>query len=477
MSGPPPAEDRARLADVQHVLHGPDGSGSWKSLLYGLYLVGMLTGLYGFTVLRAVVEALDLPARGWRLGPTDAAGATVLAGLVAGLGTTAVLAHLTGRRRGPVTPPVPWLDHVAAGPLDRALTLRDAWRLPATGIVAGGTLVGGVLGAAVWGGGAAGPAAGAAGLAAGLLGSSALVVGWLAGQLVADPAASTSVGAALGRSVTPRRALRSLGLEGLRAHSARSSRLGGAALAGDPRAARLEAASPVRRGRHLRLRSRGPVATVVARDVLGLRRQPLLVVGGVLLVGLGAVGLGAVSAGRPGNLVPALLVALALHLGTGLVSEGLRLLGDTLGAPRLLGGSVEQEALAHTVTPAAVLAVAGLPVAVTVAARGGGAGAATAAALGMVGVAGVALAAHWVAAFRVQPPSWAFIPEGGPVILLGWLALAPLLTGVGGMVVLTITTSTGGRATTALAPAALVVVMAWAWARGALRSAAGAHRA
>ncbi|WP_036828661.1 hypothetical protein [Phycicoccus jejuensis] len=472
----PVGTDRERLADVQHVLHGEEGSGSWRSLLYTLYVVALLSGIYGFTVLRGVVEVAHLPARGVSLGPTSGVGALVLGGVVALVVVLALLAHATGRRRGPVTPDLPWLDHVATGPADRRLVLREAWRLPATGLLVGGTLVASVLGAAVWGGGAAGPAAAVTGLAVGVLGSTTVLLAWLAGQLAADDHAGMRTGAALRTAARPGTALRALGLDGLRAHSARSARLGGGVLAGDPRAIRLEAASPVRRGRTWRLRSRGPVRTVLARDLLGLRRQPFLVVGSAVLLLAAGVALGAVVAGRPGNIVPAALCALLFHLGAGPVAEGLRLLGDTLGAPRLLGGSVTREAVAHTAAPAALVLVVAVPAAgVTAGLLAGGVAAATAA-LVTASVGAVVLGSQWLAAFRVMPPSFAFLPDVGPQVLLAWLAVPLLVSaGAGVVVVQTLLAATAG-VPLAAASAALAVVVVWLRAHGVLGRASSAHR-
>lgn len=472
----PVGTDRERLEDVQHVIHGSDGSGAWRSLLYVLYVVGLLSGIYGFTVLRGVVEVLDLPARGVSLAATAPVGALVLGGVVVGVVVLALLAHVAGRRRGPVTPELPWLDHVAGQPVDRALVLRDAWRLPATGLVVGGTLVAAVLGAAVWGGGAAGPLAALVGLAAGLLGSLVVLLSWLAGQLAADDRAGLRTGEALRLAVRPRTALRTLGLDSMRAHSARSARLGGAALAGDPRAIRLEAAAPVRRGRTLRLTSRGPVRTVVSRDLLGLRRQPFLVVGSAVLLLVAGVLVGSVVAGRPGNVVPAILCGVLLHLAVGPVAEGIRLLGDTLGSPRLLGGSVTREALAHTVSPAGLLLLVALPAGTVTAGLFRGGGAAATAALVTVVLGAAVLAAQWLAAFRVLPPAFAFFPGVGPSVMIAWLAIPLAVSASAGLVVVrTLLLAIDGVPIAALGAVATVVVLGVRAVR-TLRSASDAHR-
>ena len=135
------AEDRARLQDVTHVLHGEHGTGAVQRVLYAVYLLGLLAFTYGFTVARALFITSD-PA--WLhdrlLGP----GAAVVAVLLA-VALTA-LVHGLGRRRGPVVPPLPWVDHVVAGPLDRAATLREWWLVSATLLVAGATVLAGVSG-------------------------------------------------------------------------------------------------------------------------------------------------------------------------------------------------------------------------------------------------------------------------------------------------------------------------------------------
>ena len=132
------AEDKERLQDVTHVLHGEHGTGAVQRVLYAVYLLGLLAFTYGFTVARALFITSD-PA--WLhdrlLGP----GAAVVAVLLAVALT--VLVHGLGRRRGPVVPPLPWVDHVVAGPLDRAATLREWWLVSATLLVAGATVFAG----------------------------------------------------------------------------------------------------------------------------------------------------------------------------------------------------------------------------------------------------------------------------------------------------------------------------------------------
>ncbi len=475
MSGSPPPDepvpDRERFEDASHVLHGPAGSSAWRQLLYVLYVVAILTGLYGFTVARAVVELYG-PA--WR-----AAGATtpVAVGLVALVVAALVLAHLAGRRRGPVTADPAWVDLVVASSVDRGLTLRESWLVPWLTLLVAGGLVGGVGGGALVGGDATGPLALPVGLVLGVLVGGGLALSWLSGQVQADPAGRGRLGvvAAVGRALRPRTARRGLGIDGLRAHSLRAARIGGATFTADTRALRLEIASPVRRGRRHRLRPRGRWGTVLGRDLLGLRRQPLLPVGGAVLVAPGAVGMGWVVAGRPPVAV-AVLAVLGLQLGAGLVAEGLRLHADSLGAPRLLGGSVRAQAVAHSGAPAALLLVVGGSAGIATAAVLGGAGAAAVAVVALVAVGAVLLPGLWLSTFRGQPPLNAL--TSGPSALLAWWAWPRLLSAAAAAVVLVLVARLGsGEASVGSVVVVVLLLGLLAWAgTSALSRAAAAHR-
>ncbi|MBM6402562.1 hypothetical protein [Phycicoccus sonneratiae] len=464
--------DRERFEDASHVLHGPAGSTAWRQLLYVLYVVAILTGLYGFTVTRAVVEVYG---PGWRAagatGPVAAGGAVLVV-------VALVLAHLVGRRRGPVTPDPAWVDLVVASSVDRALTLRESWLVPWLTLLVAGGLVGGVGGAALVGGGATGPLALPVGLVGGLLVGAGLAGSWLAGQVAADPAGAPRRGpAAVAGVLRTRATLRGLGVEGLRAHSLRAARIGGATFTADTRSLRLEVAAPVRRGRGRHLRPHGRRGTVLARDLLGLRRQPLLAVGGALLVAPGAAATGWVVAAHPPVAV-AVLGVLGLQLGAGVVAEGLRLHGDTLGAPRLLGGSVRGQALAHTGTPALLLLLLGAPVAAVTAGALAGPVAAAGAVLAVVGVAVVVLAGLWLASFRGQPPMSAFGAGNGASTLLAWWAWPRVVAVTAGAVVLVRLARLGAGEAGPLSVAVVVVVLAVLVpvADGALTRAAAAHR-
>jgi hypothetical protein len=470
------AEDKERLKDVTHVLHGEHGTGAVQRVLYAVYLLGLLAFTYGFTVARALFITSD-PA--WLhdrlLGP----GAAVVTVLLAVALT--VLVHGLGRRRGPVVPPLPWVDHVVAGPLDRAAVLREWWLVSATLLVAGVTVLAGVLGGGLWASGTTGPASLAVALIVGPALGAALAAAWLAGQVGAGGSGAEALPRTDGdgrgvRLLSPSAALRRLGLPALRAQSIRSTRLGGAVLAGDLRAARLEAATPVHRGRGLRLRSHGRLLTVVARDLLGLRRQPGLMLSGALLAAPGAAGV-AWSLSDPEVPVALAVVSVAaLYLGVGVWAEGLRLLGDTLGTPRLSGLGLGTEAGAHTVLPASLFVLVALPLclAVHLLVPGTGVGGPSLL-LWTAGVGAFVLAAQWVAAFRGRPPFLAFLPDVGPMLMTLWFARSLLLCAViGGL--LTARAAHVGVVGPAGAWLLFAVAVSWWWGRGTLRSAANEHR-
>lgn len=472
------AEDKERLKDVTHVLHGEHGTGAVQRVLYAVYLLGLLAFTYGFTVARALFITSD-PA--WLhdrlLGP----GAAVVAVLLAVALT--VLVHGLGRRRGPVVPPLPWVDHVVAGPLDRSATLREWWLVSATLLVAGMTVVAGVLGGGLWASGTTGPASLVVALLVGPALGVALAAAWLAGQVGAGGSGADALprtdgaGRARGpRALSPSAALRRLGLTTLRAQSIRSTRLGGAVLAGDLRAARLEASTPVTRGRGLRLRSHGRLPTVVARDLLGLRRQPGLMLSGALLAAPGAAGV-AWSLSDPEVPVALAVVSVAaLYLGVGVWAEGLRLLGDTLGTPRLSGLGLGTEAGAHTVLPASLFVLVALPLSlgVHVLVPGTAVGVASLL-LWVAGVGAFVLAAQWVAAFRGRPPFLAFLPDVGPMLMTLWFARSLLLCAVVAGLLTSRAAHLGVVGPSGLW-LAFAVAVSWWWGRSTLRSAANEHR-
>ena len=53
------AQDAERLDDALYVLHGSQGTGTIRALLYGGYLVAIFGGVYGFNLLRALLISSD----------------------------------------------------------------------------------------------------------------------------------------------------------------------------------------------------------------------------------------------------------------------------------------------------------------------------------------------------------------------------------------------------------------------------------
>lgn len=411
-------QDRHHLADAIHVVHGEKGTGSVRQAAYAVYVSVLLAFTYGFTIARGIFATSD--ARWIREGLSSPVtwGVSVATAVAVGL-----LARRAGRERGPITPPLPWVDHVAAGPIDRARTLGRWWAAALVGGVTGGALLGGVVGGGLFASGAGGPAwltLGAIGAVAGFCWARA----WLSGQW-----ASTSRNRGIG-PVSGRATLRQLPMETVRAHSSRAGRLHGAVLAGDLRAARLEVATPVTRARNARLRPGRPLATVIRRDVLGLRRAPGSLAVGLALIGAGAAVLGwrVVQPNVPWALVP--LGALAAYLGFGGLSGGLRYHGDTAGTPPLSGLDFRTEALAHLIAPAGLHAAVACTAVGAVGLTGDGPLWGALARAGAVGLltTGLVAGGSLMAAFRGSPPTRAFIPESGPTTMLMWYARPAVAT-------------------------------------------------
>ena len=420
------AEDKERLQDVTHVLHGEHGTGAVQRVLYAVYLLGLLAFTYGFTVARALFITSD-PA--WLhdrlLGP----GAAVVAVAArrrahrararprppprAGRAAAAVGRP---RRRRPPRPGrhparvVARLGHPARRRRDR---LRRGARRRPVGV----------------GHDRAGVPRRRAARRAGAGGGRRRRLARRPGRRrrAREPTrcrAPTAPVAARGlRALGPSAALRRLGLPALRAQSIRSTRLGGAVLAGDLRAARLEAATPVHRGRGLRLRSHGRLLTVVARDLLGLRRQPGLMLSGALLAAPGAAGV-AWSLSDPEVPVALAVVSVAaLYLGVGVWAEGLRLLGDTLGTPRLSGLGLGTEAGAHTVLPASLFVLVALPLCLAVRALVPGTPSGRRACCSGWSGSGRSCSrpSGWPPS-GARPPFLAFLPDVGPMVMTLWFA-------------------------------------------------------
>lgn len=399
-------EDRHHLADATHVVHGERGSGSARQEAYAVYVAVLLAFTYGFTIARGIFVTSD--ARWVRAGLERPLTWGLAAAAALGV---AVLVRRSGRERGPVTPPLPWVDHVVVSAIDRGRALLQWWAGALVGGVTTGALLGGILGGGLFASGVGGPAwlaLSALGAAVGLIWAWA----WLTGQWASAPQ-NHGIGPLRGRT-----ALRELPIDVVRAHSSRAGRLHGAVLAGDLRAARLEVSTPVTRGRGSRLRPGRALPTIVRRDILGLRRAPGALIAGLLISAAGAAILGwrLAQPHVPWALVP--VGALAAYLGFGPLSGGLRFHGDTAGAPPLLGMPFRSEALAHLVTPLALHAGITLVVLAAVASSGRGQvwRALATALVTTCLVAGAAL----MAAFRGAPPERAFIPESGPTTMVMW---------------------------------------------------------
>jgi hypothetical protein len=455
--------DRELLVDVEHVLHGPDGAGVVRRVLYAVYVGAILSFTYGFTVARAVLLSSD---PGWVRGTLLSLPAAGVALLVAAL--LLVLAHGVGRRRGPVVPPLPWVDHVVSSAIDRAVAVREWWVVSSTLVVATAGVIGAVLGGSLWAARAAGPVALVTGALTGLVLGGALSLVWLAGQVGPRHGAE--------RWVRPAGALRRLTLDGLRTHAVRTTHVGGAVLSGDLRAARLEVSTPVRRARHVRLRSHGPFLTVAARDLLGLRRQPGLLVLGLVLVVPGAAGTAWALAEPQVPTVLAIGSVAAAYLGAGIWSEGARLLGDTLGTPRLSGLDARTEAAAHSVVPGALLLVVTLGVGVVTHAAVPTSPTPAAGAVGWLAlVTALVIATTWVSAYRGRPPRPAFSPTSGPFQLVSWYGRPLLAVSLAGGF---LTAAAAEVGVTAAPGTGLLVATAWMWwwAVHSLDRAVRAHR-
>lgn len=417
-------DDQWIVGQADWVIGGDAGRKGRRQVWYAGYVVFLAALAYGFPVVQAIVKTADPAAlRSQLASPLSAV--VVVAAVVAVLWAM----YFAGNHRGPVVPPLPWIDHVVTTPADRAVTVGRWWRLALGLCVFLGGLFGATVGAGVAFAGLTGwYAAGLAVLVGGLLGWLGAAL-WLWGQVRSLPGSSWEARTLLRGRV----ALRALHVDVLRQHAANSSTIGGSVLAGNLRTARLQLARPVRRARSARLRASGPMLIFVRRDLLGMRRVPSTFWTGLGLSLLGAVVI-AWSATHPA--APALAVTIGLvpaYFGFGAWAEGLRLQADNLGTPTLLGTTVRSETLAHLVVPVALM-VAVLIGAVVVASVLAGAWSATALTLAVV-LIGLLAGGHLLAAFRGSAPRSTFSAGGtGPAVLIGWYLLPGLAVLVVGTV-------------------------------------------
>ncbi len=457
-----PATDRERLAQARKVIRGglPEhGSGN---AIYTAYVAVIASLVYGVPASRAFFKFVD---PGWiSRHLTGVQGVLVVGTAIVGV---LLLGYRLGSVRGPVVPDLPYLDHVATSALDRAVVLRRWWRVSLVGSLVVGLLVGAVVGTGMVSAGVAPlvvlvPTT-LGGLAVGL----AFGGSWLWGQVRSWPTGDRGVATVL----RGRRSLRALHHVGLRTQSARAVTMGGAVLAGDLRAARLDVAAPGTRLRRTRLRARGRITVVAERDLLGLRRSPGSFVVGLVLSAAGCWALA--HSTMPG--VPSIVAfagVLAAYLGYGAWSEGMRLQGDNAGTPALIGLPFGEEALAHLISPSALFAAVAVitgPVVATTTTAG------VAAFIWPVAMTALLAGTHLMAAFRGLPPVTLFSP-GSAVVSVGfWYSRPLLLALIGGVAATALLTHSGySNALMVLALASYAAVM---FGRRRVRLLDEAHRA
>jgi hypothetical protein len=398
-------DDHEWLGQADWIIGGEAAAKARAQGRYAAYVLALMALVYGFPFVQATFKTSDSATLRDQLTSPAAYGVGVAA-----VAAVFVAVGWAGRFRGPVVPPMPWIDLVLAAPIDRALAVRRWWRYA----VAGALFVAGLGGLTLSGGlayaGVVGPLVIPIAVVGGLVLGLAVVRVWLWAQVRSWP------GPDRGPSLLWRvdDALRELHSESLRRHSANTSTLAGSAMTGNLRTARLTFARPVRRSRSARLRPGRPVPVLVRRDVLGLRRQPSSLVTGLGLGLLGSVVLAwALSQpASPGIAVPLALVP--LYLGYGALAEGLRLQADNVGTPSLIGSGPLEEAGAHLVVPTLLttaLLGGAYAVAAVISTRGVDVGA-----LASIGcVLGALAGGHLLAAFRGSPTI-----HPGPQVLIAW---------------------------------------------------------
>ena len=128
-------DDAEWLGQADWVVGGEAARQARKQGLYAGYVLLLFSGIYGFPVLQAIFRTND---RGWLREQLDSP--IGVAALVVAIGAVLGAAYWAGRFRGPVVPPLPWIDLVVSTPVDRARAVRRWWRYA----VVGGAFVGGV---------------------------------------------------------------------------------------------------------------------------------------------------------------------------------------------------------------------------------------------------------------------------------------------------------------------------------------------
>ena len=240
--------DRQRLRQVRAAILGNRPDNSLSSALYPVYVAVIAAGTYGVPASQQLFRSLDKRWLAEHVGtPAGAMVAVTLAALLL------TVVRLVGRFHGPVVPPLPYLEMVVTSPIPRTVTLARHWWLSLGGATIGGLLTGAVGGAGLAIAGVAPPVVLLPATLSGALLGVLVAELWLQGQLHGQfhaPALESAAGASfLSRR---RNALARLDITGLRRQAASNVTIGGAALAGDLRTIRLDAARPTTHARHVR---------------------------------------------------------------------------------------------------------------------------------------------------------------------------------------------------------------------------------
>lgn len=453
-------DDLDLIGQADWIIGGDAGAKSRRQAWYGAYVATLAAGAYGFPVAQATLKTTDPTWLRAQLSSPIALGILVLS-LLAVLWSI----YSAGNFRGPVVPPLPWIDHVVTTPIDRALSVRRWWRLSVGSTVFAGVLAGATLGASVAYAGLIPWYAAVLAIALGAVVGRVAGALWLWGQVRSWPGADH--GPRL--LVSPRRALRALHAESLRTHSANTSTIGGSVLAGNLRTARLQLARPVRHARKARLRASGPIRVIVWRDILGVRRLPSTLLSGLGFTVIAAVVLVWAMVNPAAPLLAITIGLVPAYLGYGAWAEGLRLQADNAGTPSLLGTSARAEASAHLVVPT-VLMLLGLVAGVGIASLTVPVPPVVIIVIPLI--VAVLVGGHLLASFRSTPPSATLKSGAGPALLILWYLLPSLVVIIVGTLGTWLVRSTQTGATWALPLA--VGVIAWGFAR--VQSLTDAHR-
>jgi hypothetical protein len=413
--------DQRRLRQVRAAILGNRPDTSLSNAMYPVYVAVIAAGSYGVPAAQQLFRSLDgkwLAANVWT--PVGAAG-------VVALGAVLLAAvRMVGRVHGPVVPPLPYLELVAASPMPRKVTLARNWRLSQGGAIIAGLLFGLVAGAGLAIAAVTSPVVLLPGSLGGALIGLLVAELWLQGQVHSSPLGLPS-DSSLPRG--RRNALARLDIAGLQRQSASNATIGGAVLAGDMRTVRLDAARPSTHARHVRLKPSGPLVVIARRDLLGLRRSPWSALYGLGFAAAGSAGL-MMSLKSPHTPTMAPLFSLIIaYLGFGAWCEGLRLHADNSGTSRLLGLPYRDTALAHLVLPLSAWTVTALVVSAGLSLAGL---ASPDAFVWALGVGALMAGSHLMASFRGMPPMGVFGPRAGVPAMVFWYSkpfLATLVVG------------------------------------------------